>query len=164
MCSLDCPKFCFVLRICQHLLNDVRFLCMPDITAEYHGTVFALVSPQFFICVSLVAYLASPNTVISKLLIDRIYRFWAMGSQGSVKEADWWIAFSSLKIQILSFSSFFIKVKDTFLVFDSLAMLVPVLWWQRRGAQRPERQRCPGGEIGMCSFCITYVKRKKTLT
>lgn len=50
------------------------FLCLPDITAKYHGIVFALESARFFIWVSLVAYLASPNIEISKLLFDRISR------------------------------------------------------------------------------------------
>lgn len=50
------------------------FSCLPDITAKYHGTVFALESARIFIWVSLVAYLASPNTEISKLLFDRISR------------------------------------------------------------------------------------------
>lgn len=68
---------------------------MPGITAEYHGTVFALESARFFIWVFLVAYLVSPNTEVSKMLIDRINRLpvsqtiWAMGGQGSVKEVDW---------------------------------------------------------------------------
>lgn len=47
---------------------------MPGITAEYHGTVFALESARFFIWVFLVAYLVSPNTEVSKMLIDRINR------------------------------------------------------------------------------------------
>lgn len=74
MCFLDHPKSCFVLRTCQHFLNDVSLLCMPDMTAEYHGTAFSLESARFFIWVSLVAYLASPNSEISKLLIGRINR------------------------------------------------------------------------------------------
>lgn len=95
MFSLEDSKFRYVLRTCQNPLSDVKFSCMPKMTADCHGTIFALWSAScgvFFVVV--VVYLTSPNTEGQKECIGSINRFptaqtiWLVDHWESVKEAD----------------------------------------------------------------------------
>lgn len=75
-------------------------------------------------------------------------------------------SYLSMVVFILSLNSFFIKVKYTFLVFDSLTLLLTVSSRQR---STKDRACSLGGEIGTCclrsgkSSCITCVKGRKML-